>query len=117
MPVFRVRGDTKVDGSEGFLDIDCASESVARYAAIRNGLRNTTSIDVIDRAEAVDPIVVSAEAKRGSRGASRVIRIEHDITPGIAFKAGFFIAAGMFAFGLLAMIPYTLIAMVLASFK
>ena len=45
--IFRVHGK-RGDGSEATVDIECDSEAVARNEAVRHGLVNTSSVEVVE---------------------------------------------------------------------
>jgi len=116
MAVFRVRG-TRADGDPGQVDVACSSESLARSVAIHQGLRNTTSVEMIDPADAVDPVTPAPPRRPGPARATQSIRVEHKFSAGSAFRAGFFVSAGAFVFGLLALIPYALIGLMIGAFR
>ncbi|MFG0325996.1 MAG: hypothetical protein ACF8SC_01830 [Phycisphaerales bacterium JB037] len=64
MPIFRVHGRDR-DNRLTSIDIDCASESIARNLAIERGLRNTLSVEIIEGD--IDPAAVVRPAERIAR--------------------------------------------------
>jgi hypothetical protein len=45
--IFRIHG-IRGDGSEATVDVECDSEAVARNEAVRHGLVNTTSVEMLE---------------------------------------------------------------------
>jgi len=55
MPVFRVYG-LRSGEDQGSILVECASEAVARNAAIREGFINTTSVELVEGEVDEDPV-------------------------------------------------------------
>lgn len=53
--IFRVHGFDK-NASKASIDVECTSESVARYTASRHGFTTTTTVEIIDADQACDPV-------------------------------------------------------------
>lgn len=52
-PIFRVHGQS-LRGESAQVDVDCASEAVARSVAIEQGLVNTQTVEMVERDQATN---------------------------------------------------------------
>ena len=108
--IYRVQG-TRADGSESFVDVECRSEAVARNVAVRNGIVNTSGVEVISRDLAVDPF----RPARTTRSAGQQIFAEHSVSGAAAFKAGFFLTLGILVALFIAWIGKVLLGALMVS--
>ena len=90
--IFRVHGK-RGDGSEATVDIECDSEAVARNEAVRHGLVNTSSVEVVEPADEDD---VTAPQAFMPRPIPRRHRGAH-IGVARAFEIGFGFGLGLAA--------------------
>ena len=102
--IFRVHG-VRSNGSQTFVDIECGSEAVARNAAVREGLVNTTSIETIGAETAHNPVRPRVMASSSTGNPLQV-----EFSAGSAFKLGFFFALGLISASFVVSLAWLLVS-------
>jgi len=99
MPIFRVHG-SNAKGGQTHVDVECASEAVARNTAIRHGLVNTERVEIVGE-DRTSEVVHPAPSMR-----IRLVPVSLDSNSVLTIAAGVFL-------GLLA---WTVFSFVVAGF-
>lgn len=100
MPVFRVYGRDR-QGEEHHVDVRAGGEAVARSTAIRHGLLNTRSVELIPEHQAgdvIEPVVRSRDERA---------RVKLDKGAVLTIAAGVFF--GLFAWTVFCVLVWTII--------